>query len=500
VPTVAVAIVMRTAPSFPYTVELAGGSVATSAPFPPLEGSTLRILQHHVPVSIVLLAAGEFTVFLSAPVGAALLRGRLHGWELHSIGPLQVIAYAVVMLVSMISLGLYHRRQRARFAGILARLIVALGGGTAVVGLLSYLLPAMSVPRSVLVTAGLVALAGVGTLRLIFDRAADDDVFKRRVLVVGAGRRAVSIAQLRRRADQRGFQVHGFVARGAESQLVPADKIVTVDGPLLAYCARFEIDEIVVAMDDRRKDFPVSDFLECKLKGMEVTDIVDFLERETGRLRLDVLNPSWIIFAEGFRTDPWRQLLEQMFDVVASVGLLAITWPVMLLTAIAIMIEDGPRAPVLYRQARIGQGGRVFSVLKFRSMRVDAEPGGAQWAAKSDPRVTRVGALIRKMRIDELPQILNVLKGDMRFVGPRPERPEFVHQFEDRIPYYHERHSVKPGLTGWAQLCYPYGASDLDAAEKLQYDLYYIKNRSSLFDLMILLQTIEVVLLGKGGR
>ncbi|HUA90305.1 MAG TPA: exopolysaccharide biosynthesis polyprenyl glycosylphosphotransferase, partial [Steroidobacteraceae bacterium] len=228
--------------------------------------------------------------------------------------------------------------------------------------------------------------------------------------------------------------------------------------------------------------------------------LLTFLERETGRVRLDVLNPSWMIFGQGFRRDPLRLFSSRMLDLGASVAVLAISLPVMLLTVVAIKLEDGLRAPTLYSQRRVGLGGREFNVLKFRSMRTDAEANGAVWAQRSDPRVTRVGAVIRKLRIDELPQILNVLRGHMSFIGPRPERPEFVAELAEKIPYYVQRHYVKPGITGWAQLCYPYGSSEQDALEKLQYDLYYIKNNSLLFDLSILVQTAEVVLLGKGAR
>jgi len=253
-------------------------------------------------------------------------------------------------------------------------------------------------------------------------------------------------------------------------------------------------------MDDRRRGFPMHEFLECRLAGIDIIELPSFLERETGKVRLDVLNPSWIIFGEGFRASQVERWLERGFDLVAGCVLLMLALPIMFATAIAIMIEDGWKAPVLYRQRRVGQHGHVFDVLKFRSMSVDAERTGAAWAVKDDPRVTRVGALIRKTRIDELPQLGNVLRGEMSFVGPRPERPEFVEQLEERIPYYRERHSVKPGITGWAQLCYPYGSSERDALEKLQYDLYYVKNRSLLFDLAILVQTVEVVLWGKGAR
>jgi len=214
-----------------------------------------------------------------------------------------------------------------------------------------------------------------------------------------------------------------------------------------------------------------------------------------------VLNPSWMIFSDGFRQGRIHSALERTFDLAASLILLAVSLPVMALTIVAIKLEDGWRAPVLYGQTRVGQYGRAFKLLKFRSMRIDAESAGKPiWAAKNDTRVTHVGAFIRKSRIDELPQIFNVLRGEMSFVGPRPERPEFVSQLNERIPYYRERHSIKPGLTGWAQLCYPYGSSEQDAAEKLQYDLFYVKNHSPLFYLAIVIQTVEVIVWGKGAR
>jgi sugar transferase (PEP-CTERM system associated) len=232
-----------------------------------------------------------------------------------------------------------------------------------------------------------------------------------------------------------------------------------------------------------------------------VTELLTFLERETGSICIDVMHPSWMIFGEGFRRDPIRLFSSRALDVVASLLILVVFLPVMVLTGLAIKLEDSWRAPIFYRQARVGLDGRTFNVLKFRSMRTDAERDGrAQWAQKSDPRVTRVGAVIRKVRIDELPQVVNVLSGKMSFVGPRPERPQFVKELAEKIPYYVQRHCVKPGITGWAQLCYPYGASEHDALEKLQYDLYYIKHNSLLFDLSILVQTAEVVFMGKGAR
>jgi exopolysaccharide biosynthesis polyprenyl glycosylphosphotransferase len=215
---------------------------------------------------------------------------------------------------------------------------------------------------------------------------------------------------------------------------------------------------------------------------------------------LDVLNPSWIVLGEGFSDSGFQRLVGRAFDILMSLVLLIVALPIMLLTAIAIRLEDGLRAPVLYRQTRVGLYNQPFEVLKFRSMVQHAETNGPVWATTNDPRITRVGALIRKARIDELPQLINVLRGDMSFVGPRPERPEFVEQLAKCVPYYRSRHAVKPGITGWAQLCYSYGSSDEDALEKLQYDLFYVKHRSLIFDLAIVVQTVEVVLWGKGAR
>jgi sugar transferase (PEP-CTERM system associated) len=337
--------------------------------------------------------------------------------------------------------------------------------------------------------------------RGVFARLVDETLFKRRVLVYGVGQRTAAISGLRRRSDRRGFEIVGFVQPDGEKVAVPTERVLDASAGILELCYRHDVQEIVVAMEDRRRGFPILGLLECRLAGMEVTELLTFLERETGRVRIDVLNPSWMIFGEGFRRDPLRLFSSRTLDLVASLALLILSLPFMLLTMLAIKFEDGWRAPVFYGQARIGLGGQPFNVLKFRSMRTDAEGDGqARWAQKSDPRVTRVGTVIRKLRIDELPQILNVVSGHMSFVGPRPERPQFVAELSQKIPYYVQRHCVKPGITGWAQLCYPYGSSEQDALEKLQYDLYYIKNNTLLFDLAILVQTAEVVFMGKGAR
>jgi sugar transferase (PEP-CTERM system associated) len=366
-----------------------------------------------------------------------------------------------------------------------------------------YSFPALWLGRGVLGLAALFALLGAVLSRALFPRLLGGKAFRRRVLVYGVGPRTAAVSRVQRRGDPCGFDIVGFVQPPGESIEVPPERVLKtpVAGSLRQICESHHVDQVVVAMADRRHGFPVAGLLECRFAGIEVTDVLTFLERETGRVCIDVMHPSWMIFGEGFRRDPVRLWSARALDVLASLLILVLFLPVMVLTGIAIKLEDDWRAPVFYRQVRVGLDGRPFNVLKFRSMRTDAESDGcAKWAQQSDPRVTRVGTVIRKVRIDELPQVVNVLRGQMSFVGPRPERPQFVKELTDKIPYYVQRHCVKPGITGWAQLRYPYGASEQDALEKLQYDLYYIKHNSLVFDLAILVQTAEVVLMGKGAR
>jgi sugar transferase (PEP-CTERM system associated) len=455
-------------------------------------------------VPILLLAGLEAALFyFGVFLAATLLLGPEGVREATPAGQLwpTALLFAVTAVAGMFAMGLYSTRQRSGRTGLALRVLAGVSFAGAACALVFYVLPAVKLGPDVLGLALATAILSSILIRLLFERVLDQDILKRRVLVYGAGQRAASLLQLRRRVDQRGFKLVAFIATEGDLVTAAQERLTARPADLFGWALRNQIDEIVVAMDDRRQGFPMHELLECRMAGIDVVELPTFLERETGKVRLDVTSPSWFIFGEGFRFSPVQLALARTLDVMASLGLLVIAAPLMLLTVVAIKIEDGLRAPVLYRQRRVGQHGNVFDVLKFRSMRVDAEqPGQAQWAVSNDPRVTRVGAFIRKTRVDELPQLVNVLRGDMSFVGPRPERPEFVEKLEQVIPYYHERHSVKPGITGWAQLCYPYGASEKDAFEKLQYDLYYVKNRSLLFDLAILVQTVEVVIWGKGAR
>jgi sugar transferase (PEP-CTERM system associated) len=401
----------------------------------------------------------------------------------------------------------YAARYREGFAGMALRTLVAYFLlGSMALNLLSELLPVFFLGEGVLVYALPMALLYVTLLRRAFFGAADDRKLARRAIVLGAGQRArVLLDRLGGSASRPGLEIVGFVPGGAEDVAIPAQFLLPPTAHLLRSAHETGATEIVVAVDERRSskggNYPLDALLDCKLAGIVVTEGVSFLERELEKVEIDLVRPSWLVFSDGFRASARRDVAKRGFDLAAALTLIAIAWPFMLLTALAIWLESGLRGPILYRQQRVGLNGKCFMVVKYRSMRTDAEKEGkAVWAKANDDRVTRVGRVIRATRLDELPQLWNVLKGEMSFVGPRPERPEFVEQLAQTIPYFKERHRVKPGLAGWAQLCFPYGASAEDAAEKLRYDLYYIKNHTILMDLLILLQTVEVVLVGGGAR
>jgi len=461
----------------------------------------------HLRVPFLLLAVIEFCVCVVAVYVSVSVRfDGQRIMEIESINSPVVtsILFGLVMPVTMMAMGLYQSRFRGGILGVFLRSIIGFLCGAAVLALMYYLIPSLYLGRGVFALALVLAFFMVGTIRPMFFYYVDRDILKIRVLVLGAGEKASSIPRrLRRRVDRRGFRIVGYLKLATdESVAVDSSLVVDLgDKSLLDYCIELGIDEIVVAADERRNTLPLEALLKCKLYGIDVIDLLGFFEREQGKLPLDILRPDWLIYSDGFDSGALRDVSKRIFDVLASLLILLITWPFMVLAILAIKIEDGWNAPIFYGQTRVGHLGKPFEVLKFRSMSVNAERDGvAQWATKNDSRVTATGNIIRKTRIDELPQILNVLRGDMSFVGPRPERPQFVDELVVDIPYYQERHAVKPGITGWAQVCYPYGASLEDSVQKQEYDLYYIKNHTIFLDMLILCQTAEVVLFGKGAR
>jgi sugar transferase (PEP-CTERM system associated) len=433
------------------------------------------------------------TRFHADPEGLAAAHGEL---------PLHAAVFAAVVWLTMLALGLYqrHRRDiRGAAPGTVARAVLAIGVGAVALMTLYFLLPATEVGRGVLALSLLYGLLLILLSRMTFWRLVGDARLKRRALFLGAGSNAATaLRRMRREQDMRSATVVGFVPMPGDRISIAEDELLQPASSVTRLAFRRGIDEIVVAADDRRGGLPMADLMTSRLSGIDVIELESFCERETGKITLELINPSWFVFSPVGNGSVARRIVKRGFDLAAAIGLLLVAWPFMLLVALAIRLESP--GPVLYRQERVGRNDSRFQLMKFRSMRTDAEHGGARFATVNDDRVTRVGRFIRKVRLDEFPQLWNVLRGEMSIVGPRPERPQFVDQFKQRIPYYGLRHCVAPGLTGWAQLRYPYGASEEDAIEKLRYDLFYVKNHGFQFDLMVLLQTVEVVLFGRGGR
>lgn len=381
---------------------------------------------------------------------------------------------------------------------LLIRLLQAAGAASIIIALMYLLMPWLAIGNGIFVSSLVIFLIAIVAWRLLFNRLAYSANMEERVLVVGTGATARMVARQIQSEHDFGYRVVGFISDqdGGQGVLNPALIGAAEDIPRIV--EEYEVDRIVVGLADRRGRLPIAELLQAKLSGIRVEDATTMYERLTGKILIDDLKPSWLIFSDGFAVSRLTRFLKRGIDLgIASLGLV-LAAPLTLLTALAVYLDsDGP---ILYSQERVGEGGRTFTIYKFRSMRLDAERSGARWATDHDDRVTRVGRLIRATRLDEIPQLWNVLRGDMSFVGPRPERPVFVEQLAQEIPFYQQRHAVKPGVTGWAQIKYQYGSSVEDAMEKLRYDLYYIKHASIAFDLSIVFDTVKVILFGKGAK
>jgi sugar transferase (PEP-CTERM system associated) len=381
---------------------------------------------------------------------------------------------------------------------LVIRLLQAVGMASILIALVYLALPSLVVADGAFLSAAAMFLFGILVWRLAFSRIASLQPLGERILIVGTDATAQTLARQILAQEDFAYQIVGFIdedpARVGESVVNP--RVVGTPADIERLVDEYSVDRIFVGLADRRGRLPLPELLRAKLRGVRVEDVNTVYERLTGKLLVEDLRPSWLIFSDGFRASRWTRIVKRTFDLVFAVIGLVVAAPLMLLTTAAIALESG--LPVLYRQERVGQNGRIFILNKFRSMRKDAENGTPVWARTDDDRVTRVGRFIRRTRLDELPQLWNVLRGDMSFVGPRPERPFFVTQLADQIPFYEQRHAVKPGVTGWAQVKYRYGASIADAFEKLRYDLYYVKHLSLAFDLTILFDTVKVVLFARG--
>ena len=461
----------------------------------------VRLFKHYVPHAVLLLGVVDLVLLILAAEAGWAIRAHQIGMQVTPLAQRlpQLLSFAAALQVALVAVGAYSVGSFLSLRFAAARLAVAVALGALFLSVLYFLIPAISFWRSNLLYSMVLACVLLVAVRGLMGRILGGDIFKRRVVVLGAGSRAGRIAEL---AAQPGanFVAAGFIAMNEASPVVAGAIAPDAIPNLSAYITDLGASEVVMALEERRNALPLADLLRVKTTGVQVYELSTFLERETGRVDLGSVNPSWLIFSDGFAGGRMVSgTLKRGFDIVASLALLILTLPLILLAAIAVKLESA--GPAFYRQRRVGLYNECFDILKLRSMRTDAEVGGkAQWAAKNDPRVTRVGRFIRKVRIDELPQAWTVLKGEMSFVGPRPERPQFVDDLEQKLNYYAERHMVKPGITGWAQINYPYGASIEDARHKLEYDLYYAKNYTPFLDTLILLQTVRVLLWPDGAR
>jgi sugar transferase (PEP-CTERM system associated) len=461
----------------------------------------IRIFRHYISGAYLGIFLLEFLLFyLSMRYGHDVRFLSTSSWYSDEYVEMSSLIFALVLSFSNIGIGLYRRSISWEDYKLISRLTVSFSVAAIALVIIYYIFPEFTIARSVLVYALGFSFTGMLFARYLFYRYTKQERLKKNILVIGTGAKAKKLIESNNEYLHKGFRVLACMSLTGAIDKVKNIQIIRNSDQLLETVKQEKIDEIVIAIDDRRSRLPMDELLDCKVYGTEIIDLATFYEREKALIDLENISPSWFIFSDGFTGGGLRALEKRLIDITASLMLLAVSWPFMLIVAIAILIESRFKGPILYRQVRVGELDQDFEVLKFRSMRTDAEMNGAQMARQNDDRVTKVGKVIRKFRLDELPQIWNVLRGDMSFVGPRPERPQFVNEFAENIPYYRKRHRVKPGITGWAQLCYPYGENEFDAIQKLQYDLYYVKNYSLFLDLNIIIHTVEVILWGKGAR
>lgn len=464
----------------------------------------LRIFRHYVPRLLLITVTVEALILMVSLLVTGLFAllasdglPRGDAGALSSLIP-SAMGFALAMLTGLLATGCYQRDPRELPTQTTARLMIGFLIGLALIVVIRLAVPGFLPQRALLLPATLLAFIGLLSARLIFSRSTESHL-RRRVLVLGVGERAKRLEGLRRASDCIGIVIVGFVDVGAGPAVIDPARTIVATGALPELVKRFDVDDLVVALDDRRSRLPEAELLQCKMSGVRVLDDSQFLEQQQVRISLDGIKAGDFIFADGYTGAVLLRGSKRLLDVSIALLMLCVGLPIMAVVALAIWLESG--LPVIYVQERVGLHGKPFRLYKFRSMRQNAEGDGQPvWATKADQRVTRLGRFLRQTRLDELPQLFNVLLGDMSLVGPRPERPAFVSALEQEIPFYALRHQVKPGITGWAQICFPYGASSEDARQKLQYDLYYLKNYSLFLDLNILCLTLQVVLWGKGAR
>lgn len=450
---------------------------------------------------VILLITGDIVCTVLALGVAYLIRfGTIPGLDslLSLKGAVQILLLVLSIIFSSFMVEFYNVDRELKLRERVVYSALALSVSFLILSAVFYLIPDLTIGRGLLA----LSLAIFGGLQMLWHSFCRVSMYHpglaRRVLVLGTGPLAREIGGLVT-ATNHNHVLAGYFGCPNEPVYVPFQHIVGNGDGLVSAALRERTDKIVVSLSERRGAFPLSEVLNCKFSGIEVIDAPSFYEQITGKLMIENITPSWFIFSDGFRRTGFGKIMKRSADLALALVGSIIILPILPFVALGVKLTSP--GPILFRQVRVGQGDRPFVLYKFRSMRADAEKAsGAVWAQKDDPRVTKFGKFMRTTRLDELPQLYNVLRGDMSLVGPRPERPEFVEKLKEVIPYYSERHFVKPGVTGWAQVKYAYGASVDDAIEKLRYDLYYIKNMSVLLDIIIVLETIKVVLFGRGSR
>ncbi len=459
----------------------------------------IRVFNHYLHAWTLKRIAFDFAFALLLLAGVVMVQTANMNLVFPMAGP-QVVSLAAGMFVINTASGLYQLSGSRSLAESCLRAVLALVLALFFTYQIFRLIPIDLADRDALRTSAMLVVAVVIVRRVFVGHWMGRAKAGARVLIFGAGPAAQSVGATLKTVDPHARIVGYLPGPNEKHSEIPDSERLSGYSSLTDTARKLDVDEIVVALTERRSgSMPMRELLDCKLAGVRVFDVTTYFERMLGQIRIDYVNAGWLIFGDGFNQGFYRTLVKRIFDVVCSTILIVLAAPVMLVTALAIKLES--KGPVFYRQERVGSNSRTFHVAKFRSMRTDAEKDGKPvWAMAQDSRVTRVGNFIRRVRIDELPQLFNVLKGEMSLVGPRPERPYFVEQLTQEIPYYAVRHSIKPGVTGWAQVKYSYGSTIEDSQEKLQYDLYYVKNHSLFLDFVILFETVGVVLTGKGAR
>ncbi len=459
----------------------------------------LKVLRQYFPLRTLHQAAIDAALLLSAALLAVQLQTGAGTVDWTLILP-SAVFFALAMVGLNTVMGLYRRPRGAPSSEAFRRVALSVVISVPIALVIFNLLPWSEVTSAPTRYATLAALGLLLLMRGLGARWGAVAMTGSRVMIVGVGPDAEEVRRVLAEDPSRHGVLVGFYPGVNDGECVVDPRKTLPQSDLLEAVRENRVTEVVVALRERRGgNVSLRALLDCRLAGVKVTDLSSFFERTSGQIRVDSLRASWLIYGDGFRQGFLRTAVKRCFDVVCSLVLLILALPVMLVTALLVLLEDG--APVFYKQSRVGHGGRAFEVIKFRSMRRDAEKDGKpRWASANDDRVTRVGRVIRKLRIDELPQLFNVLVGDMSLVGPRPERPYFVDQLVRDIPFYSVRHCVKPGVAGWAQVRYQYGSTVDDSIEKLQYDLYYVKNHTLVLDVAILFETVRVVLTGEGAQ